>query len=195
MTIEQLQREAYETACEKGWHDQPMRAPASDWCGDEPAPMIINHDRVLRSHALVHTELTEADDCWEVGEFDMYIDPQTGKPEGLVVEIADAVIRVADTCGALGLDLSSAVAQQQHDEPWTRAPFTGHNLYDARKIIDSATESVRVDDWSTYTERLAKFVLVLAGLCNRHGLDLAAALAAKMAYNKTRPRRHGGKNA
>jgi hypothetical protein len=31
--------------------------------------------------------------------------------------------------------------------------------------------------------------------CQRYGIDLEAALQVKMAYNKTRPCRHGGKRA
>lgn len=32
------------------------------------------------------------------------------KPEGLAVELADAVIRIADLCGHMGIDLDAAIA-------------------------------------------------------------------------------------
>ena len=32
------------------------------------------------------------------------------KPEGVAIELADAVIRIADLCGHMGIDLESAVA-------------------------------------------------------------------------------------
>lgn len=35
-----------------------------------------------------------------------------GKPEGIAVELADAVIRIADLCGALGIDLEEVIAKK-----------------------------------------------------------------------------------
>ena len=35
-----------------------------------------------------------------------------GKPEGIAVELADAVIRIADLCGALGIDLEEVIAEK-----------------------------------------------------------------------------------
>lgn len=44
-----------------------------------------------------------------------------------------------------------------------------------------------------FPSELADVVIRIADLCGYYGIDLEAALAAKMAYNKTRPFRHGGK--
>lgn len=41
----------------------------------------------------------------------------------------------------------------------------------------------------------ADLVIRVFDTCQRYGIDLEAALKVKMAYNKTRPRRHGGKRA
>ena len=35
-----------------------------------------------------------------------------GKPEGLAIELADAVIRIADMCGAYGIDLEAAIEEK-----------------------------------------------------------------------------------
>ena len=40
---------------------------------------------------------------------------------------------------------------------------------------------------------LADVVIRVADLCGTYGIDLQAAIEEKLAYNKTRPYRHGGK--
>lgn len=42
---------------------------------------------------------------------------------------------------------------------------------------------------------LADVAIRLGDLCGAHGIDLGKAVEVKMAYNKTRPMRHGGKAA
>lgn len=42
---------------------------------------------------------------------------------------------------------------------------------------------------------LADVLIRIADCCGKYGIPLEAALRAKMAYNKTRPHRHGGKLA
>lgn len=42
---------------------------------------------------------------------------------------------------------------------------------------------------------LADCVIRIFDMCGRYGIDLEACLRAKIAYNATRPHRHGGKKA
>ena len=46
-----------------------------------------------------------------------------------------------------------------------------------------------------FTVELADLLIRVFDLCGRHKLQLVEALQEKMAYNKTRPYRHGGKVA
>lgn len=48
--------------------------------------------------ALIHSELSEALE-----------EERNGNPEGVAVELADAVIRIADLCGHLGIDLEEVI--------------------------------------------------------------------------------------
>ena len=93
-TIRDLQREVHALAREKGWWDERTKAPVT----------------VLACLALIHSEVSEAAECARDGDHVMRI--VDGKPEGLVVELADTVIRIMDLCDALGLDLEEAIERK-----------------------------------------------------------------------------------
>lgn len=92
LTIEELVRESHETAVSKGW-----------WEGERNVGEAI---------ALMHSELSEALEEYRkgvpLGAYD-YVD---GKPEGFVVELADAIIRIADLCGRHNLSLELALLEK-----------------------------------------------------------------------------------
>jgi hypothetical protein len=194
LTIEQIQREAFATATEKGWHERSLCKIIN---GDAVFDRIVDHDRVLAKHALMHTEFAEMHDCLIDNDLVLRIDPKTSKPEGLIVEAADALIRIADTTAALGITLNLR-------DGWTAyAPYRADTAHSdalehialARLAIDRATEAARVDNWLLYADHLTIALTYLAIICAGLSLDLGAAIETKMAYNKTRPHRHGGKQA
>ena len=92
LTVAELQRESYETARAKGWHDE-----------DETPPAPI---RVIAWMGLVCSEAAEAIEDARKGRMATTI-REDGKPEGLGSELADIVIRVCDSAGALGIDMEA----------------------------------------------------------------------------------------
>jgi NTP pyrophosphatase (non-canonical NTP hydrolase) len=56
---------------------------------------------------------------------------------------------------------------------------------DKNRIVSGKPEGV--------PSELADIVIRVADMCGLYGIDLDAAIVEKMAYNKTRPFRHGGK--
>lgn len=110
MNLNNLIKEAYETAKEKGWHDEPIAF----------ADYIAN----------IHAETSEAWEEWRNnwGLNEIYYectnkifcdypyqhqpcpeDCKHAKPCGIPIELADVVIRICDMCGDLGIDLEKAI--------------------------------------------------------------------------------------
>lgn len=99
MTINELVQQAHSTAARKGWWDLEPNIP--------------------EKLALIHSEISEALEEYRNGLMETRI--ENAKPEGFAVELADAVIRIADLCGYLEIDLDS-VLQRKMEYNATR-PF------------------------------------------------------------------------
>ena len=118
-------------------------------------------------------------------------------------ELADVQIRVMDIAGRYGVDLSDRMGPQRRmvDDLWKRTPPS--NLADAinslHDVIGGAALSVRLllrrqTSESSY-HGSAAFARVLAHvdrIASEYGCDdLEPIIAAKHAFNRTRPVRHG----
>lgn len=94
---EDLQRICHEAARSSGWWDSPTsRLP------------IQPEDVVAEKLLLIHSEVSEACEGFRKGLQDDHLPNRSM----LEVELADAVIRIADLAGALGLDLGGAISEK-----------------------------------------------------------------------------------
>jgi hypothetical protein len=89
LTVSELVRQSYALAKEKGWHEGRLDIP--------------------EKLCLVHSEISEALEAFRTKDMAVRIG-ENGKPEGFPIELADTVIRIADLCGALGINLAEAIA-------------------------------------------------------------------------------------
>lgn len=104
-TITDRIEDATRIAREHGW----------GWTVEDKEEVLsgVRVHRLLSDLALVHSEVSEAVEAARDGEIGMtggeLIDDKIVKPEGLVVELADAVIRIMHLCGELNLPLETAI--------------------------------------------------------------------------------------
>ena len=184
MDLKALQREAHAIAKEHGWWDEKRSF------GD-----LI---------ALVHSELSEALEAYrEYGNtthaWMELVDEDSDDriPVGVGHELADVVIRVADMAeahsGTLNADIPFTV------DPWAKDASFGDWITMLHGILTDVL-------WHWYDEKFigvipdrhwigdaSSFVRGVYGMADHYGIDLDAAIEAKMEYNRGRPYRHGGK--
>lgn len=72
----------------------------------------FKHNNFAEAIALIHSELSEALEEDRSGMPLVYHNKGSKKPEGVAVELADAVIRIADLCGYLKIDLEAVIAEK-----------------------------------------------------------------------------------
>lgn len=100
--IKELVDSVHENAVEHGWWDE-----------DRPFTEVV---------ALIHSEISEALEEYRGGhgETEIFFG-EGGKPEGIPVEMADAVIQIMDWCGRKGVDLESVILRKHEynrDRPY-----------------------------------------------------------------------------
>ncbi|REK69320.1 hypothetical protein [Paenibacillus paeoniae] len=83
-------------------------------------------------------------------------------------------------------ELSEALEDYRDGKPIDR------NWYEKNGVRDNIQHA---SDWKPcgVPSELADVLIRVFDACGRHGIDLEAAITEKMAFNATRPQRHGGK--
>ena len=195
MNLAELQREAHAIAKSKGWWDE----------GRTFGELI----------ALVHSELSEALEAYrEWGHCDLMFESFNqfqgrsvsrtpgGKPIGVASELADVVIRVADMAEWYRIDLAKSL-EEDEDLGEAKQAYLEHrmsgNLDSFGEWIAAIHEDMadagyhqrnRGDNLGSH---LVSVIWMVQEMAAHYGIDLDAAIEAKMEYNRGRSYRHGGK--
>lgn len=104
-----LQKQAHKASADAGWwhHDKrDLRRVIND--PSDPSDKVLGAALVAQKLCLIHSEVSEAMEGHRKGLPD---DKLPHRPM-IEVELADALIRIGDLAGALGLDLGGAVAEK-----------------------------------------------------------------------------------
>ncbi|MCM3456577.1 hypothetical protein M3685_22000 [Heyndrickxia oleronia] len=83
----------------------------------------------------------------------------------------------------------TAKSKGWHDEP----KETGTLLALVHSEVSEALEADRKGNPENFVEELADVCIRIFDLCGSRGIDLEKSILEKMAYNKTRSYKHGGK--
>lgn len=184
MSLNELAKEAHQIAVEHGWWD--------------PEPSF--GDLV----ALMHCELSEALKEYADGRPLVYFLEANGfvvsdmserrgeKPEGIAVELGDCIIRILDWAGHEGVDMDrvfSAVKADRLKWDMDKISHFGDFISGLHNILSMAY----TDEEENQGVYFCMVIDYIQEALKRSGVDLDAIIREKMAYNRTRPYRHGGK--
>ena len=190
MDLKALQREAHAIAKDHGWWDTERTF------GDLIALVHSGLSEALEAYRMYGLEkFYSVDDDFIVP--DDYEGLGLKKLEGVGSELADVVIRVADIAEYEGYSLDPI------DDPisdWDALELCLRELesfgdWIARLhwITAEATSYKGVASEHLVINALASLIVGVQHMAAHYGIDLDAAIEAKMSYNRTRSYRHGGK--
>ena len=176
-TLAQMTAEIVENNTRLGWH--------------------VNLPTVPEAMAMLHSEVSEALEAWrqwgtEDGTAGSAIVPGGGpgaKPEGVGSEFADIFIRLLDDAWLYaGGDLEA-----QTEGLYALNESFPANMNALHDLISMASGWWEGEGNEALPVRFTAILVFLRQLCEQYGIDLIAEYERKMAYNRTRSYRHGGK--
>lgn len=180
----------HENAKSKGWWESGLdsRSPGT--------VIFLMLTELAESFEAYRLPDKEASDIWLVDN----------KPEGLPVEIADAVIRCLDYCAALAPTcggkqvIEVSIIDALEDAPQNFPEDFGDLMMALTKMLAGAYDSHFMEGSVARNRRrmirgLLRAVVTMLAYSEHEKLDVARAIQMKHEYNATRPYRHGGKRA
>lgn len=118
------------------------------------------------------------------------------KPEGIAVELADAVIRIFDFIGAIGgrLENESTIMDVLADMPEGRKEDCELKFPDFVCTLHYiVSEAYAADNTEKTGQILMTVVAMILCWITKQGIDAEKLILEKHTYNKSRPWRHNGK--
>lgn len=191
MDIKTLVEAAHQNAVSKGW-----------WEEERTYGELI---------ALVHSEVSEAledfrngkqpNEVWYEGEHEgqkvrSYIkDGKCQKLCGVPSELADICIRIFDIAGKYGWrnELALKYAVIPIFDNFERVSIAENLAWIHHELAESFVSLKRWKDGTKAVVHLANAIAEVVEISQMFDIDIDRAIAEKMAYNATRPQRHGGK--
>ena len=180
MNLADLQKEAHAIAKEHGWWDEERTF--GDWIAEVHAALSRALD-AYREHGLKD---------WRSHTYsDGFVDehPQGEKPEGVASELADVVIRVADIAEHYGYSLDP----DESIEDWDALDVClaglgsfGDWIAQLHWITAEPTSYKGVASEHLVINALAALIVGVQRMAAHYGIDLDAAIEAKMEYNRGR---------
>lgn len=187
-----------------------LAARIADW--RERKGFVTGAANIPEKLALLVEEVTEMFDCIENADlFPLHY--EEGKPCGFIIERADALIRVFDLAGSLHINIGAAIDVVEPTgrdiarsgsflhlcamvSPPGHIEVTARDLMfvvrDIMRALDVArTVNPAPDAMAKALATVATSLIKLQGDISGTGVPFARAVALKMAYNETRPSKHG----
>ena len=191
MNLKELAVEVHQISIDHGWWEKYNHHKLQNYVAGyrplDPCPDIL-----AAKLALIHAEISESFDEWDAGRYKAYYNSEEpSKPEGLVVELADVLIRTLDFMHHLGF----VVRPPSETVTMCRWPYL-KALGKMHALVSLAVECLRRNDMYGTEENLDGLVCFLCEVAAGYLADRTEfedAIRKKVDYNKTREIRHGGK--
>ena len=193
--------EAHAIAKDHGWWDATESPPKAPSYSTDSHRSPQSGRTFGEGIADIHESLSEARKAYrEDGDTDAHWrwhdhnGKEVRRPEGVPMELADVVIRVADMAEQYGCNLEAAETIDPSTESFYAHLVSFGDWIEACGIWLSFAflEKLLAPDFHP-ARPLAPTLLWVQEMAAHYGIDLDAAIEAKMEYNRTREYRHGGK--
>lgn len=128
INIKQFMQETYKTAKDKGWYKSDVHPLAALMLVVSEIAEACEEVRKGTPVVYFNTENGVVTTQDLGGEMNLRVGEELQKPEGELIELADAVIRIFDYCAHRGYDLESAIkAKSEYNK--TRSYRHGNKKY------------------------------------------------------------------